>query len=111
MVPKSVPGGECYRTEVVRCRVVSGRSAVVTAGEEAILEGYVTRGWPKGRDGLVEGLSEVERAWGFIVGRGLVEPEDRWLLVRILNPGANLVLIYKDMGLATLEEVDPCHNS
>ena len=92
-------------TQPELCRVVNCRSAVIAAGEEAILDGRLTNGWPEGKDGLIEGLREVEGERGFLVGRGLVGPQDGWVPVRILNSGATPIIIYKDMGIATLEGV------
>ena len=69
------------------CRVVSARSAVVGGGQETFVEGVIMGSWPRGKEGLIEPLVEGKGSPGFLVGRGLVTPDDDRALVRVLNPG------------------------
>ena len=89
-----------------RCRVINCRSAVLGAGEEAILDGYLVGPWTQGEEGLVEGLRDAERGHGFVVGRSVVNTDGDCIPIRVLNPGAGPVVVYKDTTLATLEQLE-----
>ena len=93
--------------EVTACRVVSARPAVVEGGTETFIEGIILGRWPTGTEGLVEPVAGGKGSPAFLVGRGLIRPEDDRAMVRILNPGKEPVVIYKNMTLASLEEVCP----
>ena len=90
-----------------RCRVVSRRHALIEGGTETVVEGELLGEWTDGCAGMVEGLEGAERDRGFRVGRSLVSPEEASVPILVCNPGPNPVTLYRDMGLATLEEVAP----
>ena len=100
-------GGEQLRwgTPVAECRVVSVRPAVITGGEEAILEGRVTGPWRDGDDGIVERTTGHKGDHLFVVGRGLVRPEALRTYVRVLNPGREPVVVYRNTTLGEIERV------
>ena len=87
------------------CRVVSRRYAVIAPGEETLVDGYLVGDWGEGEQGLVEGLREVEKKRGILVGRALINPRERDTPVRIFNPGQEAAILYPDMELASVEPV------
>ena len=87
------------------CRVVSCGTAVIGAGEEKVVDGYLVGDWYGEEEGLVEGLREVEDSRGLLVGRGLIDVGASTTPVRIFNPGQDPVIVYRDMTLASLEPV------
>ena len=55
---------------------MSCHTAVIGPGEESILDGYVLGTWPGEREGLVEGIREMEEAGG-TGGQGAGGPQRR----------------------------------
>ena len=88
------------------CRVASARAAVVAAGQEAMIEGKVIGAWTDGKVGLVEGVAPVPNQKTVVVGRGLVTPHEKRTYVRVLNPGQEPVVVYRDMTLGTIQEAE-----
>ena len=86
-------------------RVVCARPAVVEGRHEAIIEGRIVGEWPPAQEGLIEGGVEKQGSGGFLVGRGLVMPQGGSTWVRVLNPGTEAVILYRDMTIASIQEV------
>ena len=87
--------------EAQRIRLLRG--LVIPPGEEVEVEGEIPEDitW---EEAVVEGVREIEDKHGIRICRGVVQPEDGFVPVRVWNPGAESVYLPKYMSLAQLEE-------